>query len=99
MSEGIGVIVGRFGELSEVISHTIVALVVMAGGFTMMVVSMVDGRPIPDNTMTLLTVLMSGVVGWFFGTHSTLSGMYAQQSAPPVIAPAADAPGPETAAH
>jgi len=75
--------------LSEVISHTIVALVVMAGGFTMMVVSMVTGRTIPDNTMTLLTVLMSGVVGWFFGTHSTLSGMYAQQSAPTTAAPAA----------
>lgn len=74
--------------MSEVVSHTIVALVVMIGGFVMMVVSMVDNRPIPDNTMTLLTVLMSGVVGWYFGTHSALSGMYAQQSAPPA------APGP-----
>lgn len=71
--------------MSEVVSHTIVALVVMIGGFVMMVVSMVDNRPIPDNTMTLLTVLMSGVVGWYFGTHSALSGMYAQQSAPPTV--------------
>jgi len=85
--------------LSEVISHTIVALVVMAGGFTMMVASMVTGRTIPDNTMTLLTVLMSGVVGWFFGTHSTLSGMYAQQSAPTTPAPPAADTVPGTAAQ
>lgn len=86
--------------MSEVISHTIIALVTMVGGFTMMVVSMVTARPIPDNTMTLLTVLMSGVVGWFFGTHSTLSGMYAQQNTPvPTPTPTApageiEAPGP-----
>lgn len=89
MSKGINLIVGRYGELSEVIAHTMIAMVVMLGGFVMMIVSMVDGRPIPDTTMNLLTVLMSGVVGWFFGTHATLSGMYAQQSAP--TAPAAPA--------
>lgn len=97
MSRGVTLVVGRFGELSEVIAHTIVALVVMIGGFVMMVVSMVDNRPIPGDTMNLLTVLMSGVVGWYFGTHSALSGMYAQQSAPPApTAPAAVAtPGPD----
>jgi hypothetical protein len=85
--------------LSEVIAHTVIALVVMIGGFVMMVISMVDGRPIPDTTMNLLTVLMSGVVGWFFGTHATLSGMYAQQSAPTApAAPAAPAEH-ENAAH
>lgn len=92
MSKGINLIVGRYGELSEVIAHTMIAMVVMLGGFVMMIVSMVDGRPIPDTTMNLLTVLMSGVVGWFFGTHATLSGMYAQQSAPTApTAPAAPA--------
>lgn len=96
MSKGINLIVGRYGELSEVIAHTMIAMVVMLGGFVMMIVSMVDGRPIPDTTMNLLTVLMSGVVGWFFGTHATLSGMYAQQSAPTAppapVAPAAADP-------
>lgn len=78
-----------FGAVSEVVAHTMVAMVVMAGGFAMMVISMVTGHPIPDNVMTLLTVLMSAVGGWFFGTHSTLSGMYAQQSLPPAPVPAA----------
>lgn len=93
MSNGVSLIVGRYGEVSEVIAHTVIALVVMIGGFVMMVISMIDGRPIPDTTMNLLTVLMSGVVGWFFGTHATLSGMYAQQSAPaPAPAPTPPAP-------
>ena len=68
--------------MSEVVAHTVVALVVMIGGFVLMIISMVTGHPIPDNTMTLLIVLMSSAAGWFFGTHSTLSGMYAQQSNP-----------------
>lgn len=94
MSKHIDIALGRYGELSEVIAHTMIAMVVMLGGFVMMIVSMVDGRPIPDTTMNLLTVLMSGVVGWFFGTHATLSGMYAQQSAPPAVsAPAGGAGG------
>lgn len=85
--------------MSEVIAHTVIALVVMVGGFVMMVISMVDGRPIPDTTMNLLTVLMSGVVGWFFGTHATLSGMYAQQSAPAPPASSSAAASNETGAH
>jgi len=85
--------------LSEVIAHTVIALVVMVGGFVMMVISMVDGRPIPDTTMNLLTVLMSGVVGWFFGTHATLSGMYAQQSGTAAPAAAAAATSQDTTAH
>lgn len=67
--------------MSEVVSHTIVALVVLVGGFTMMVMGVITAHPIPDNIMTLLTVLMSGVVGWYFGTHSTISGMQAGQAA------------------
>lgn len=91
MSKHVNLVIGRYGELSEVIAHTVVALVVMIGGFVMMVVSMVDNRPIPGDTMNLLTVLMSGVVGWYFGTHSALSGMYAQQSAPASPTPPAPA--------
>lgn len=78
--------------MSEVVSHTIVALVVLVGGFTMMVMSVLTAHPIPDNIMTLLTVLMSGVVGWYFGTHSTISGMQAGQAA----AERAAAPAPES---
>lgn len=74
--------------MTEVVSHTVVALVVLVGGFTMMVISVATGRMIPDPDMTLLTVLMSGVTGWYFGTRSALSGVHAGQAGPVPAAPA-----------
>lgn len=68
------------GSVPEVVSHTVVALVVLVGGFAMMVISVATGKAISDNVMTLLTVLMSTVVGWFFGTRSALSGVHAGQN-------------------
>jgi uncharacterized membrane protein len=79
------------GDVSEVVSHTVVALVVLVGSFTMMVISVATGKVISDNVMTLLTVLTSSVVGWFFGVRSALSGVHAGQNTANV------APMPETA--
>lgn len=60
--------------MSEAQAQTAVALVTLAGSFAVILVSVITGRPIPDSVMTLITVSLSAVLGWYFGVRGAASG-------------------------
>ena len=63
----------------------------LIGGFTLLIISQVTGVPLSPGTLTLVTMLMSGVSGWYFGTRSAMAGAQAATTA------AAAAPAPAAA--
>lgn len=68
--------------MPEVTSHTVIAMTTLAGGFAMLLVSIATGRPLTDGDQVLVTMLMSSVVGFYFGSRSALSGVAAGSSLP-----------------
>lgn len=77
--------------MTEIRSHTVVALVTLIGGFSLLIISQATGRPLADGVMTLVTLLMGSVTGFFFGTRGALSGVAAAAAMSPPPAPAAEA--------
>lgn len=78
----------------EGLSHTVIAALTLVGGFALLIISQVTGVPLQPGTLTLVTMLMSTVSGWYFGTRSALAGAQAATTAANP-APAGDAePGP-----
>lgn len=55
-------------------SHTLVAITCLIGGFTLLLVGQIQNRPLSDGYLTLVGLLMSNVVGWYFGAHSAITG-------------------------
>lgn len=53
----------------------------LVGGFTLLILAQVTGAPLQPGTLTLVTMLMSGVSGWYFGTRSALAGAQAATNA------------------
>lgn len=78
-------------------SHTVIAMTTLIGGFTLLVISQITGQPIQPGILTLVTMLMSGVSGWYFGTRSALAGAQAATTAAavPTVATAPVAPAAE----
>lgn len=65
----------------------------LIGGFTLLIISQVTGTPLSPGTLTLVTMLMASVSGWYFGTRSAIAGSQAATTAATTInPPAAEAP-------
>jgi protein-S-isoprenylcysteine O-methyltransferase Ste14 len=60
--------------MNEARSQTMVAVTVLLGSFAIILASMFTGRPIPDTVMTLITVSVSAVLGWYFGVRGSAVG-------------------------
>lgn len=67
--------------MTEGISHTMIAMTTLVGGFVLLIISQVTGQPISPGTLTLITTLMASVTGWYFGTRSALAGAQAATTA------------------
>lgn len=78
-------------------SHTVIAMMTLVGGFTLLIISQITGRPIDPGILTLVTTLMASVTGWYFGTRSAIAGAQAATTAAavPTMAPAPIAPATE----
>lgn len=82
------------------VTHTVIASLTLVGGFVLLVIAQVTGNPLQPGTLTLVTMLMSAVTGWYFGTRSTLSGAQAVTEAvrtaptPTAPEPASETPAP-----
>lgn len=46
----------------------------LVGGFALLIISQIQGRPLDQGSLTLITTLMAAVSGWYFGTRSTVAG-------------------------
>lgn len=53
----------------------------LIGGFALLIISQVTGKPLDPGTLTLVTTLMAAVSGWYFGTRSTVAGAQAATAA------------------
>lgn len=67
--------------MTEGISHTMIAMTTLVGGFVLLIISQVTGQPISPGTLTLITTLMASVTGWYFGTRSAIAGAQAATTA------------------
>jgi hypothetical protein len=61
------------------------------GGFVLLGIGQVSGHPLTDGYLTLVTLLMGNVSGWYFGTHATLSGAKSAQETASAATAAANA--------
>jgi|SRR5215469_5044950 len=59
--------------LAEIRSQTIIATLIIGGCFALLIIYAIRGIPVPDSTMTLVTGLSTGVVGWYFGARGQAS--------------------------
>jgi hypothetical protein len=46
----------------------------LLGGFALLIISQIQGRPLDQGSLTLITTLMAADSGWYFGTRSTVAG-------------------------
>jgi hypothetical protein len=60
--------------MQEARAQTLVALVTMVGSFAVIIIGLLTGKPIPDSVMTLITVSVSGVLGWYFAMRGAATG-------------------------
>lgn len=60
--------------MPEARAQTAVALVVVIGSFAIIILSLIVNRPIPADVMTLITVAMGAVLGWYFGVRGAATG-------------------------
>lgn len=67
--------------MTEGISHTMIAMTTLVGGFVLLIISQITGVPIAPGTLTLITTLMASVTGWYFGTRSAIAGAQAATTA------------------
>lgn len=67
--------------MTEGISHTMIAMTTLVGGFVLLIISQITNVPIAPGTLTLITTLMASVTGWYFGTRSALAGAQAATTA------------------
>ena len=59
--------------MNEVTAQTIVAGTTVVGSFTVIVISQVTGVPPGQGVLTLITAVLTGVVGYYFGSRSAVS--------------------------
>lgn len=60
--------------MSEARAQTLVAIITLVGSFAVMIIGLLTGKPIPDSIMTLITVSVSGVLGWYFAVRGAATG-------------------------
>lgn len=60
--------------MTEARAQTLVALVTLVGSFAVMIISLLTGKPIEPSVMTLITVSVSGVLGWYFAVRGAATG-------------------------
>lgn len=57
--------------MDETAAQTVVAGITVTGSFTVIVISQVTGNPPSQGVLTLITAVLTGVVGFYFGARST----------------------------
>lgn len=57
--------------MDETTAQTVIAGITVTGSFTVVVISQVTGVPPSQGVLTLITAVLTGVVGFYFGSRST----------------------------
>lgn len=55
-------------------AHTLVAVAIIVGVFTMLIISQVTRVPLQTDTLTIISGGLGSALGWFFGSRSTVAG-------------------------
>lgn len=58
--------------MDETTAQTVVAGITVTGSFTVIVISQVTNMPPSQGVLTLITAVLTGVVGFYFGSRSTV---------------------------